>query len=629
MGGSPAAPKPPQPSRKPGDRSMLADVDDELLREFEGIFGDGKAFAEPYAAGPNGFQSSMASDLLEELDTIGEDTDREIIEIFLSYAWEITDKLRRLADKMKQGTADRSDMEASGDLIKSIRSSSSYMDYQNLAAFLDAWHEKVLWCSERMDSLSAVNLTFMEDSMQKFEHFLNALEAALSPNGLAELNGTTQVDVKKPEAWEVQQPPPRAADARERPKAGISEQGFADDWRPADSTAKTPTQIVVPETTAVQGVESPREATTEEILRAMKPAPSMRTPATTETSAAAEESTTSEITGTHDAKLFQDLATTRDVRESGMVRTMRVDSAKVDVLLNQVGELVVNRSYVEQLSLDLKNLHRILMTTREVSKKEIQSVKDLSLKVGEASLSLGRVANDIQEGVMKLRMLPVGQLFNRMPRLIRDLSRRVGKSVGLEVHGGETEVDKRVIEQIYNPLVHLIRNAVDHGIEERDVRRILGKSEEGSIVLNAYSQGNQVVIDVEDDGSGINYEAVLQKATENHLIEPQEAKSVSPQEIYNFLFMPGFSTSKRVTRTSGRGRGYGRGEKGCREDQRAHRNRIMGKQRHTNFHKDTAYSRHHPDIADQDGETHVCHPSHVCKRDHSGFSRGHLYHRGL
>jgi chemotaxis protein histidine kinase CheA len=547
VGGAPAAPKPPPPSRKPGERSMLADVDDELLSEFEGIFGDAKVVPEPYAAGPNPFPSSMASDLLEELDTIGEDTDREIIEIFLSYAWEITDKLRRLADKIKLGTADRSDMEATADLIKSIRSSSSYMDYQNLAAFLDAWHEKVLWCSERMDSLSSQNLTFMEESMLKFEHFLNALEAALSSDGLLGLNGVAGAEVKPAAAWEVTQPNPHSDTVREPGEAGVS--------RSADVTAKTPIEPVVREITATQHGGPTQEATTEEILGAMKPNESMRAPAPRETSSAREETSTSEITGSHDTKFLQDLATATDIRESGMVRTMRVDSAKVDVLLNQVGELVVNRSFVEQLSLDLRNLHRILLTTRDVSKKEIQSVKDLSLKVGEASQSLGRVANDIQEGVMKLRMLPVGQLFNRMPRLIRDLSRRVGKSVSLEVHGGETEVDKRVIEQIYNPLVHLIRNAVDHGIEEREARRILGKNEEGSIILNAYSQGNQVVIDVEDDGSGISYEAVIQKAVENHLIEPQEAKNVSSQEIYNFLFMPGFSTSKRVTRTSGRGVG--------------------------------------------------------------------------
>src|SRR5208283_3662753 len=123
--------------------------------------------------------------------------------------------------------------------------------------------------SERMDSLSSANLTFMEESMLKFEHFLNALEAALSFNGVPELNGIAQVDVKKPEAWEVQQTPPHSATAREPREAGISEPRFTDVSRPADATAKAPTQIVVPETTAVQGVGSPREATTEEILRAM------------------------------------------------------------------------------------------------------------------------------------------------------------------------------------------------------------------------------------------------------------------------------------------------------------------------------------------------------------------------
>ena len=116
----------------------------------------------------------------------------------------------------------------------------------------------------------------------------------------------------------------------------------------------------------------------------------------------------------------------RDSHEKAVVRTMRVDSNKVDTLLNQVGELVVNRSYVERLSQNLKDFHRVLVSVGQIGKKEIQSARELATKVSEASVSLGRVANDIQEGVMKLRMLPVGQLFNRMPRLIRDLSRRVG-----------------------------------------------------------------------------------------------------------------------------------------------------------------------------------------------------------
>jgi two-component system chemotaxis sensor kinase CheA len=131
----------------------------------------------------------------------------------------------------------------------------------------------------------------------------------------------------------------------------------------------------------------------------------------------------------------------------------------------------------------------------------------------------------------------------------------VGKAVALQVQGGDTEVDKRVIEQIYNPLVHLIRNAVDHGIEDRETRKTVGKQEEGMITLSAYSQGNQVVIDVEDDGAGINAEAVIEKALENRLVDPQDVKSITPHEIYNLLFLPGFSTSKKVTRTSGRGVG--------------------------------------------------------------------------
>ena len=156
---------------------------------------------------------------------------------------------------------------------------------------------------------------------------------------------------------------------------------------------------------------------------------------------------------------------------------------------------------------------------------------------------------------MKLRMLPVGQLFNRMPRLIRDLSQRVNKAVSLQVQGGDTEVDKRIIEQIYNPLVHLIRNAVDHGIEDQEARRRQGKTAEGTILLNAYAQGNQVVIDVEDDGAGIDSAAVLDKAISSGLIDAREARNLSEEQMYEFLFAPGFSTSKKVTRTSGRGVG--------------------------------------------------------------------------
>ncbi|HMK34682.1 MAG TPA: chemotaxis protein CheW [Desulfomonilaceae bacterium] len=513
-----------RPPRKTGKRSLLSDVDDELLQEFEGIFGNGE---EPRGEHPT-HAGNRAQDLLDELDAIGEDADREIMEIFLSYGWEIMDKLRPYAEKIKDRTADSHDLDACADLIKSIRSSSTYMDYQNLAAFLDEWFEKTLWCTQHIDSLDTQDFGFMEESLLRFEDFMRGLETMLQPDeGPADL---TQARVSEP----VAPAPVTAKKPVDRVRVSTVTPGETRfDGRPEAPAMPEPTTTEIPTEEYVARTAAKIEEAQKKAAIAAKTATDVAEP----------------------SPFSQDAPAAKDGPESAVVRTMRVDSAKVDILLNQVGELVVNRSYVEQLALELKSFHRILTSVRELGKKEIQSIKDLSLKVGEASVSLGRVATDLQEGVMKLRMLPIGQLFNRMPRLIRDLSRRVGKAVTLQVNGGDTEVDKRVIEQIYNPLVHLIRNAVDHGIEDTESRKNLGKKEEGTITLSAYSQGNQVIIDVEDDGAGINTAAVVQKAVDSQLIEPLDTKTLSAQDLYNLLFLPGFSTSKKVTRTSGRGVG--------------------------------------------------------------------------
>ena len=524
-------------SPKSGERSMLADVDDELLREFEGIFADGNALEMTDSSVPR--PGSDVADLLGDLDALGQDADREIMEIFLAYGWEIVDKLRQVAGRIKPGSVERRDLEICADLVKSIRSSSTYMDFQSLAAFLDEWYDKTAAACERVESLGATDLRFMEENRSRFEDFLAGLDAALSPEGAAangldeERDGLTLTMVTGEHSPIIALDEPRVALPSE---PGARSAKFQEDQRrPLEKAAATATP-------SRESKAPTEETTTERIQRASAPEPS--------------PVPTGELEPPVSDRLASDVPIPRDLSQDGaMVRTMRVDSLKVDVLLNQVGELVVNRSYVEQLSLDLKNFHRGLLSVSELGKKELQTIKDFSLKVGEASLSLGRIANDIQEGVMKLRMLPIGQLFNRMPRLIRDLSRRVGKVVALEVHGGDTEVDKRVIEQIYNPVVHLIRNAVDHGIEDKATRRNLGKREEGTISLSAYSQGNQVVIDVEDDGAGIDSKAIVDKAVESRLVEAQDVKGLNVQDIQNFLFMPGFSTSKRVTRTSGRGVG--------------------------------------------------------------------------
>ncbi|MBM3299888.1 MAG: hypothetical protein FJY85_08030, partial [Deltaproteobacteria bacterium] len=522
----PAPPERPVARARP-ERSLLADVDDELLHEFEGIFAAGPSLAgEPQRVSPRA-RGQRAADLLEELDAVSAESDREIMEIFLSYGWEILDKLRPVVRKISLGHADRSELDRAAELIKAIRSSSTYMDYQNLASFLDDWYEKTLWTSERFDSLSPRDTAFMEERLLRFDDFLVGLETVVNPD--AAQGGADRLA-------SARRPAPAPPFVHGQPQVGAAKgvrpmpTSVADQASPR--RAKPP---IVPAADEALLVETPTRDLGVEVP--IPPGPLAPSAGPTEGQQPLEAPI---------GEPAAPLVFGADFPQEGaLVKTMRVDSSKVDVLLNRVGELVVNRAFVEQLSSELKSFQRVLVSTPGVTKREVAVIKELALKVTEASVSLGRVANDIQEGVMKLRMLPVGQLFNRMPRLIRDLSRRVGKTVNLEVYGGDTEVDKRVIEQIYNPLVHLIRNAVDHGIEDAETRKGRGKSEEGSITLRAYSEGNQVVIDVEDDGGGIDKDAVIRRAVESRLIDVQDAKNISMQEIYNFLFLPGFSTSDK------------------------------------------------------------------------------------
>jgi two-component system, chemotaxis family, sensor kinase CheA len=532
------------PPRRPREISLLADVDDELLREFEQVFDESFAPAVTKSVESAARQGQRAADLLEELGSVRENGDREIVEIFLGFGEEVMNKLRPVVAKITQKKATRDDMMACADAVRSIRSSAGYMDYRKLESFLDQWYEHTLWAADVLQSLDEKDLVFMEESLDKFQDFLHGLQRALSPGAVPEM----PVRASGPDFG----PAPGLVETPSRvfpePRTDGARPGTLDRpvTREVDAVSVQSIPGAAPTVTAPQ-----RKTAVKQPFIADEPATEnlpMAPPA-------GREITSEQRPFPEDAGAVRDMLLEQEVREKAVVSTMRVDSAKVDTLLNQVGELAVNRSYIERLAQDLKDFQRAMTSMRDVGKREVQSVKEIASRVAEASVALGRVANDIQEGVMKLRMLPVGQLFNRMPRLIRDLSRRVGKAVNLEIYGADTEVDKRVIEQIYNPMVHLIRNAVDHGIEDVKTREKYGKSENGMITLRAYSQGNQVIVDVEDDGAGIDTSAVVDRAVANGLTEAQEARNLTLPEIYNFLFMPGFSTSKTVTRTSGRGVG--------------------------------------------------------------------------
>jgi two-component system chemotaxis sensor kinase CheA len=203
----------------------------------------------------------------------------------------------------------------------------------------------------------------------------------------------------------------------------------------------------------------------------------------------------------------------------------------------------------------MKDLQHYFAQNVKLDKRDIKQVKGLTFRLNEATVSLGRVANELQEGVMRIRMLPISQLFSRYPRLIHDLVRESGKQVNLDIRGQDTELDKMVIEQIADPLIHIIRNAVDHGIEFPDERKKIGKPESGRLSLEAYHESNHVVIEVSDDGKGIDTDRVKAKAIEKQLVTAEDLDKMSLKDIFGLIMLPGFSTADQVTHTSGRGVG--------------------------------------------------------------------------
>ncbi len=176
-----------------------------------------------------------------------------------------------------------------------------------------------------------------------------------------------------------------------------------------------------------------------------------------------------------------------------------------------------------------------------------------SAKYRSTTQNLGRISSELQEGVMKIRMVPIGTIFNRFPRVVRDLSRDLGRKVNLVIEGEDTELDKTVVDDLLDPIMHCVRNSVDHGIEPPEERAANGKDETGTLTLRAANEGNMIVIDIIDDGQGIEVEKVREKAISRGLISPN--KVLSNQDAYNLIFLPGFSTSDKISNVSGRGVG--------------------------------------------------------------------------
>jgi two-component system chemotaxis sensor kinase CheA len=221
-------------------------------------------------------------------------------------------------------------------------------------------------------------------------------------------------------------------------------------------------------------------------------------------------------------------------------QTIRVDVKRLDHLMNLIGELVLAKNRLIKINDDVEERY-----------EGEEFLEELNQVVSIVSL----VTTDLQIAVMKTRMLPVGKVFNKFPRMIRDLSRELNKKIELEISGEDTELDKSIVEEIGDPLVHIIRNSCDHGIEMPSVRIAAGKEETGTIGLKAYNEGNQIVIQIDDDGKGLDAEMLKQKSIEKGIITEKEADAMSDKEAFTLIFKPGFSTAASVTNVSGRGVG--------------------------------------------------------------------------
>ena len=218
-------------------------------------------------------------------------------------------------------------------------------------------------------------------------------------------------------------------------------------------------------------------------------------------------------------------------------RTIRVDIEKLDALMNQVSELIIAKNSLVSLSM-----------TGENKEDQVQTFQ-------EQIEYLERITTNLHESVMKVRMVPIESVVNKFPRMIRDLSKRLNKKMELEMTGEDTELDRTVVDPLGDPFQHLLRNSADHGLESAELRKERGKSEVGTIFLKAFQEGNNVIIEVGDDGNGIDTESVKEKAIERGLVTPEAAEQLSQKEIIDFLFMPSFSMAKQISDISGRGVG--------------------------------------------------------------------------
>ena len=529
------------------ESSPIDDMIEQITAEIEGDIAaaDTAVTEEAIEEEPAQSQTSVTTGYEEE-------NDQELFGIFLENLREKIDLLRTQAAEFENSADKVALLERCAESITALQSAANYMGYDELTGIYSNWHEDVVTVQEALGRNEAVPYDFMDAYLSEISSLFPQLAQKADSEQPSARVETTPMESAKTQEENLYEKLNNALDA----SASTSDE------------AEYELLHGVFEEMISERDDTPAEKNSEIAANHRKKdsgKPAVKTKAvvnkTADTDAVSNKTEKVKTKSQQPEKSGQDKpikgqqATARSGNESVLKKSVRVEAEKIDTLINQVGELVVDRAYFHQLFDDMRDLQQHFKDEIGLDQKEMKPIRAFTYRMGEAIASLGRTSNELQEGVMKVRMLPISQLFNRYPRLVHDLTRNNNKKVNLKVEGEDTELDKMVVEKLSDPLVHIIRNAVDHGLEDAKQRSSAGKPEAGTLFLKSYHESNQVVVEITDDGRGIDPNLVKAKAIEKGVVSKIEADRMLPQEVIRLITAAGFSTADEITDTSGRGVG--------------------------------------------------------------------------
>ena len=479
---------------------------------------------------------ATASDVIENTLSISryeEEYDQDLFVIFKEHLQAQSNIVAGIAGELNQSDNQPQEITRCKDVVKQLWSSANYMDYQELTAFYENWLREIEVVFNAASFGETVGVEFINANLQKLGDRFPQLTVSSSP---------AEPQMPQPKTETVAQEKPESTTDQdddqilyEKLNKALGSSLSSSSSRDHETLHDVFSEIVTgrSSTPGLTDGQSKKEGKATSLQAKSLPL-------------AGKDVEKAEKTG----KCKQQESKTTTIRKS-----MRVDAEKIDALMNQVGELVVDRSYFFQLFNEMRELQNYLKETAGIDQKELKTVRAFTYKLSEAISALGRTSNELQEGVMKMRMLPISNIFNRYPRLVHDLTQKTNKKVNLVVKGEDTELDKMIVEELSDPLIHIIRNAIDHGIETMEERMATGKPEAGTLQLEAYQESNNIVIEITDDGRGIDLDKVKTKAIQKEIFVPEELERMKDKELMQLILMPGFSTAEKITGTSGRGVG--------------------------------------------------------------------------